>query len=63
MEERLIQLEMLYSNQTQMLDDLSAELFKQQLEIKRLSARVQWLEEKLAVPQNINGGHERPPHY
>lgn len=48
-----------------MLDDLSAEMVQQQLEIRRLTARVALLEEKLTAfsePGNI-GGHERPPHY
>ena len=65
MEERLIQLEMLFSEQGRMLEALSAEMFQQQQEIKRLTARVELLEEKLTAVSEANsiGGHERPPHY
>jgi uncharacterized coiled-coil protein SlyX len=65
MDARLTTLEMLFSEQGKMLEDLSAEMYQQQLEIKRLSVRVGLLEEKLASvsePGDI-GGHERPPHY
>ena len=65
MDERLNNLEMLYSDQSRMLEDLSAEMYQQQQEIKRLTARIERLEEKLAAVSNSNdiGGHERPPHY
>lgn len=65
MDDRLTKLEMLFSEQGRMLEELSAEMYQQQLEVKRLTARVKLLEEKLAAvtePNNI-GGHERPPHY
>ncbi|NOU36386.1 MAG: SlyX family protein [Kiritimatiellaceae bacterium] len=65
MENRLTKLEMLYSDQSRMLEDLSAEMYQQQLEVKRLTARVELLEEKLAASSESNdiGGHDRPPHY
>jgi uncharacterized coiled-coil protein SlyX len=65
MEERLTKLEMLFSEQGRMLEELSAEMYQQQLEIKRLTARVALLEEKLtAVSESSDiGGHDRPPHY
>lgn len=56
---------MLYSDQSRMLEDLSAEMYQQQLELKRLTARVSLLEEKLTTGSEPNdiGGHDRPPHY
>jgi uncharacterized coiled-coil protein SlyX len=40
-------------------------MYQQQLEIKRLTARVALLEEKLTAVSESNdiGGHDRPPHY
>jgi len=65
MDERLARLEMLFSEQGKTLEDLSAELYQQQLEVKRLTARVSLLEEKLTSIEEPNdiGGHDRPPHY
>lgn len=65
MDDRLTKLEVLFSEQGKTLEDLSAELYQQQQEIQRLTARVKLLEEKLvAVSDSSNiGGHERPPHY
>ncbi|HNX53165.1 MAG TPA: SlyX family protein [Pontiellaceae bacterium] len=65
MEDRLIKMEMLYSDQSRMLEDLSQEMYQQQVEIKRLTARIKLLEEKTASISESNniGGHERPPHY
>lgn len=65
MDDRLTRLEMLFSEQGKLLEDLSAEMYQQQLEIRRLTARVQLLEEKLSafVESGPIGGHERPPHY
>ena len=65
MENRLNKMEMLYLDQSRMLEDLSAELFQQQQETRRLTARIKLLEEKLAAVSESNtiGGHERPPHY
>ncbi|MFA7256878.1 MAG: SlyX family protein [Kiritimatiellales bacterium] len=65
MDARLTKLEMLFSEQGKMLEDLSAEMYQQQLEIKRLTARVALLEEKLAAASEPNTirGSERPPHY
>lgn len=65
MEDRLTKLEILYSDQSRMLEDLSRELYQQQVEVKRLTARIERLEEKLTAVSEANeiGGHERPPHY
>lgn len=65
MDERLTKLEMLFSEQGKMQEELSTEMYQQQLEIKRLTARVALLEEKLTAVSETNdiGGHERPPHY
>lgn len=45
MEERLIKLEILYSDQSRMLEDLSGELYQQQQEILRLKTRIKVLED------------------
>jgi uncharacterized coiled-coil protein SlyX len=65
MEDRLTKLEILYSDQGRMLEDLSREMYQQQVEVKRLTARIELLEEKLTAVSEANeiGGHERPPHY
>jgi uncharacterized coiled-coil protein SlyX len=65
MDNRLTKFEMLFSDQGKMLEDLSTEMYQQQLEIKRLTARVALLEEKLTAVSESNdiGGHDRPPHY
>jgi len=65
MDDRLTKLEMLFSEQGKMLEDLSAELFRQQQDATRLKLQIKQLEEKLAAvsePNNL-GGDERPPHY
>lgn len=65
MEDRLNKLEMLYLDQSRMVEDLSVEMFQQQQEIKRLTARIELLEEKLTAVSEPNdiSGHDRPPHY
>lgn len=65
MDDRLTRLEMLFMEQGRMQEDLSAEMAVQQQEIKRLTARIALLEEKLAAVSESNeiGGPERPPHY
>jgi len=65
MDDRLTKLEMLFSEQGRLLEDLSAEMAQQQFEIKRLTARVKLLEEKLSAVSDSGhiGGPERPPHY
>jgi uncharacterized coiled-coil protein SlyX len=65
MDERLTNLEILFSEQGRLLEELSSEMFQQQQEIKRLTARVALLEEKLTAVSESNdiGGHDRPPHY
>jgi uncharacterized coiled-coil protein SlyX len=65
MEDRLTKLEILYSEQSRMLEDLSAELYQQQKEVRLLTRRLELAEEKLAALEEPNGirGSERPPHY
>lgn len=65
METRLNKLEILYSDQTQMLADLSNEMYQQQQDIIQLTRRIVELEEKLDAHGSANeiGGNERPPHY
>lgn len=65
MDERLTRLEILFSEQGRMLDELSAEMFSQQKDLTGLKLQIKKLEEKLAAASEANtiGGHERPPHY
>jgi uncharacterized coiled-coil protein SlyX len=65
MDDRLTRLEVLFSEQGRMLEDLSAEMYQQQQDVIRLKLQIQKLEEKLAASTEPNtiGGHERPPHY
>jgi uncharacterized coiled-coil protein SlyX len=65
MDDRLTRLEVLFSEQGRMLEDLSAEMYQQQQDVIRLKLQIQKLEEKLAASTESNtiGGHERLPHY
>lgn len=63
MEDRLTKLEMLYSEQNQILDEMSAEMFQQQKEISALKQQVEELKEHLDSLSGEIGGQERPPHY
>lgn len=65
MDDRLTRLEILFSEQGRMLDELSAEMFRQQKDITGLKLQIKKLEEKLAAVSESGtiGGHERPPHY
>ena len=63
MEERLTKLEILYSNQSQMLEEMSAEMFQQQQEIVALKQHIEELKEKIDNSDSEISGQERPPHY
>ena len=63
MEDRLTKLEMLYSDQIRMVEEMSGEMFQQQKEITRLKHQIEELKEKIESGGNEIGGNERPPHY
>lgn len=63
MEDRLNKLEMLYSDQSKMIEEMSGEMFQQQQDLSRLKRQIEELKEKLDVSSHEIGGHERPPHY
>ena len=65
MEDRLTKLEMLYSDQSRMVEEMSAEMYQQQQDIVRLTRKVLELENKIESMDASNeiGGNERPPHY
>ena len=65
MEDRLTKLEMLYSDQCRMVEEMSAEMYQQQQDIVRLTRKVLELENKIESMDASNeiGGNERPPHY
>ncbi len=63
MEDRLNKLEMLYSDQSQTIEEMSGEMFQQQKEITQLKQRIDELKEQVEAGGNEIGGNERPPHY
>jgi uncharacterized coiled-coil protein SlyX len=63
MENRLIKLEELFSNQTHTIEQMSLELFQQQKEIAALKQQIDELKEQMEASANEIGGPERPPHY
>jgi SlyX protein len=62
MEERLIELELRYTHQQELLEQLSAVLYGQQKEITRLAGELRRLREQLASQPEMPAD-ERPPHY
>jgi len=63
MEDRLTKLEILYSDQSKTIEDMSAEMFQQQKELTRLKLQIEELKEQMEASVNEIGGNERPPHY
>jgi len=63
LENRLTQLEMLYSDQCQTVDAMSGEMFQQQKDITQLKCQIEELKEQMEASSNEIGGNERPPHY
>ena len=64
-EQRLIELEIRYTEQSALLEDLSTELYKANETIDKLALRMKELEK---VSMDILGGkelppNEKPPHY
>lgn len=65
MDERLTQLEILFTEQKKIIEDMSGEMYQQQKDITSLRLQIKQFEEKLtdlSEAQEI-GGQERPPHY
>lgn len=65
MEKRIIQLEALSAMQDGTIEELNAEIFRQQQDMARLRRRIETIEAKLAesgAPPKI-AGNEKPPHY
>ena len=63
MDDRLNKLEMLYSDQSKTIDEMSGEMFQQQKEIAQLKRELEELREKVESGGVEIGGQERPPHY
>jgi len=63
MEDRLTKLEMIYSDQSQTIEEMSGEMFQQQKEITQLKLQIEELKEQMEASTNEIGGNERPPHY
>jgi len=63
MEDRLNKLEMLYSDQSRTIEEMSGEMFQQQKELTQLKLQIEELKEQMEASSNEIGGNERPPHY
>ena len=63
MEDRLNKLEMLYSDQSQTIEEMSGEMFQQQKEITQMKLQIEELKEQMEASSNEIAGNERPPHY
>jgi len=63
MEDRLTKLEMLFSEQSQTIEEMSGEMFQQQKGITQLKLQIEELKEQMEASANEIGGNERPPHY
>lgn len=63
MDARLTKLEILYSDQSRALEEMSGEMFQQQKEISQLKRELEELKERMDSSSGEIGGHERPPHY
>ena len=65
MEERLTELELKYTEQQSLLQELSDVLYRQQREIDALKSQVGRLEKRLAAAEDLPtiGAAEKPPHY
>ena len=65
MDDRLTQLEILYSNQSLTIEQISSEIFQQQQELTALKLQIKHLEDKIESMEDAGeiGGQERPPHY
>jgi len=65
MEERITELELRFTEQERMLQELSSVLFAQQRELDALRAQVANLEKKLQAEPGLVDASEkdRPPHY
>lgn len=66
-EERLVDLEIKIAHTERTIEDLSEELYKQQLHIEKLEKALQLLEKKLQSNSTgeleIGPANEKPPHY
>jgi SlyX protein len=65
MEERIVELELRYTEQQALLQELSGVLYKQAQQLDLLQAQVRQLELKLQGDQGLVDAQdrERPPHY
>ncbi len=65
MDERLIELELRYTEQQRLLQELSEVLFSQQRELSVLRAEVNALKGRLAAAEDLPtiGAAEKPPHF
>jgi uncharacterized coiled-coil protein SlyX len=63
MEDRLTKLEMLSSEQSKTIEEMSGEMFQQQKEITQLKLQIEELKEQMEASANEIAGNERPPHY
>jgi SlyX protein len=65
MEDRIVELELRFTEQQRLLQDLSDVVYAQERAVERLRLEVAVLREKLAAEPGLVDGtvNERPPHY
>lgn len=65
MEQRLTEMEIRYTEQQALLQELSDVIYRQQREIDSLKIQVSRLEKRLAAAEDLPtiGAAEKPPHY
>jgi SlyX protein len=64
LEQRIVELEARYTEQQDMLEDLSEVLIRQQRAIDRLEAELSQLKKRVEEPGLVDAkAEEKPPHY
>lgn len=63
MEQRIVDLEIRFTHQDELLRELSALVYEQRKVIDRMERKVATLEEKLTGGDGGPIPHEKPPHY
>jgi SlyX protein len=64
MEDRIVELELRFTEQQHLLQELSEVVYGQQRELERLARELERLRQKVPEPGIVDPDeHEKPPHY